>query len=160
MTPLFEERQRPPHGVTIFMLVLLLVAGVWGVYTSARLDRVLWDFFALLAFAVAAVMLVRMRTVVTPEYLRVTILPVPRRTFPIAEITRCEVITYRPVRDYGGWGWRWSRRGWAFTMRGNRGVMVHRTRRKSFLVGSQRPEELAAALHSAGNLRQGPPPEA
>ena len=150
--PVFEERQAPPLGWYAFGL--FAIGLVWALVISARLDELQWELLVLPGFAVV-VATIRMRTVVTRTHLRITIVPIPRKAVDVADVERCEPVTYRPLMHYGGWGWRWSpSRGWAYTMRGKRGVMIRRTNGKSFLVGSQRPEELAAAIES---VRQGRP---
>lgn len=155
MTPaLFEERQRPPRALTIAGLTVVAVAVAFALYASSRLDRMMWELFLVPVFAGVVNGLIRMTTYVAPDRLRVTIVPFPRKSWPVSEIASCEAVTYRPLVHYGGWGWKWSlRRGPAYTMRGNRGVMVRRTNGKQFLIGSQRPEELAAAIRS---VTQGP----
>ena len=57
-----------------------------------------------------------------------------------------EVRTYRPIRDYGGWGIRYGLGGKAYNVSGNRGVQLHLSSGRRLLIGSQRPEELANAL--------------
>ncbi|WFN33782.1 DUF6141 family protein [Methanogenium sp. S4BF] len=61
-------------------------------------------------------------------------------------IAAAESVSYRPLRDYGGWGIRWGKRGAAYMVSGNRGVCVSLSDGTSFLIGSQRADELAAAL--------------
>jgi hypothetical protein len=49
--------------------------------------------------------------------------------------------------EYGGWGLRYGGdNGWAYNARGNRGVQLVLQGEKRVLIGSQRPEELLAAL--------------
>jgi hypothetical protein len=67
----------------------------------------------------------------------------------LEDLVRYEVQTYRPVRDYGGWGIRWGRKGKAYNVSGNRGVQLEFSDGKQLLLGSQNPEELAGALDSA-----------
>ncbi len=56
-------------------------------------------------------------------------------------------MTYRPIADYGFWGIRAGRDGErALIARGNRGVRLELTDGTRLLIGSQRPEALAAAL--------------
>lgn len=151
MTPdvVFEERQRPPPAWYAFGTVAVALGVAWALWISVRLDELQWELLVLYGIAAVVVAVVRMRTVVTRTHLRITIAPFPRKTVDLADVERCEPTTYRPLVHYGGWGWRWSpSRGWAYTMRGNRGVMVHRRGGKAFLVGSQRPEQLAAAIES------------
>jgi hypothetical protein len=66
----------------------------------------------------------------------------------LAEIVHRETRTYRPILEYGGWGVRYSfvRKGWAYTVSGNRGVQLQLANGKRILVGSQRAEELARAI--------------
>lgn len=154
--PVFEERQRPPTAMFVFGAVVTAPALAFAIVASDRLGEVRWPLFFAPALAVAVFVLVRMSTTVTPSEVRMTMVPFPRKRWPVAELETCEVVTYRPLLHYGGWGWKWSRkRGPAYTMRGNRGVMVRRKDGKQFLIGSQRPEQLAAAIETA--IRQGPP---
>ena len=63
-------------------------------------------------------------------------------------ITGYRVITYRPIRDYGGWGLKCGPKGKAYNVSGNRGVELEFSDGKKLMLGSQRPEELASALEN------------
>ena len=65
------------------------------------------------------------------------------------EIRGYEACTYRPIKDYGGWGIRFGRKGKAYNVSGNRGVQLEFSNGKYLLIGSQKPEELAEALSAA-----------
>ena len=56
--------------------------------------------------------------------------------------------TYKPLREYGGWGIRCSftGKGKAYNVSGNKGVQLVLTNGKKLLIGSQKPDELAAAI--------------
>jgi hypothetical protein len=71
-----------------------------------------------------------------------------RRAIPLAEITHFEAKTYRPIRDYGGWGVRRGVAGMAYNVSGNRGVDLRLADGKSLLIGSQRPEEFVMVLQT------------
>jgi len=91
----------------------------------------------------------RMTTEVTPTDLRVWFgwIPTYRRIVPIDTIARIEVVTYRPLADYWGWGIRSGRDGEpVLNARGDRGVRLDLADGTRLLVGSQRPEALALAL--------------
>ena len=66
-----------------------------------------------------------------------------------------EVRTYSPIREYGGWGIRYGRKGKAYNVSGNRGLQLEFSDGKQLLIGSQRPEDLAEALNSAIGRKQG-----
>ena len=61
-------------------------------------------------------------------------------------VIKMEVVTYRPLRDYGGYGIRYGIGGKAYNVSGNRGVKLTYRGGKNLMIGSQRPEELAGAL--------------
>ena len=94
----------------------------------------------------------RMTTEVTPTDVRVWFgwIPTYRRMVPIGTIVRLEVVSYRPLADYGGWGVRTGRDGErVLNACGNRGVRLDLTDGSRLLIGSQRPEALALALERA-----------
>jgi hypothetical protein len=81
--------------------------------------------------------------------LHVRFFPLVKRDIPLEEIARWEARTYRPILEYGGWGIRCGWKGMAYNVSGNRGVQLEFTNGKRLLIGSQRPEELAAAISQA-----------
>ena len=88
-----------------------------------------------------------LRTEVRDEALYTRVFPLTRQhRFTWDEIRSCEARTYRPLIEYGGWGVRCGRGGKAYNVSGNRGVQLEFTNGKRLLIGSQRAEELAAAI--------------
>jgi hypothetical protein len=81
--------------------------------------------------------------------LHVRFIPLVKRDIPLDEIARWEARTYRPILEYGGWGIRCGWKGMAYNVSGNRGVQLQLANGKRLLIGSQRPEELAAAISQA-----------
>lgn len=74
------------------------------------------------------------------------------RYFPIKTIQSYEVLTYNPIRDYGGWGIRYGLKGTAYNTKGNKGVrfeFMEGNNVKKLMVGSQMPEKLSAAIDRA-----------
>jgi hypothetical protein len=70
----------------------------------------------------------------------------PERRITWEQIRRAEVFTYRPIKDYGGWGVRWAARGIVYNARGNQGVRMELASGERVLVGSQRTGELLRAI--------------
>lgn len=94
----------------------------------------------------------RMTTEVTPTDLRIWFgwVPTYRQAIFLSSVRRVEVVRYRPIADYGFWGVRRGPDGErVFHARGDRGVRLHLTDGSRILVGSQRPEELAAVIEKA-----------
>lgn len=73
------------------------------------------------------------------------------RRIALSEIGRTELVTYRPIEDYGGYGIRLTKRGRAYIASGDRGVRLTFAKGGKMLVGSQRPDELARAIAAASN---------
>ena len=70
--------------------------------------------------------------------------------FDFASITTSESVTYRPIRDYGGWGIRYGGPGKAYNVSGNKGALITFVGGKTLLIGSRHHEKLAAAIHPSG----------
>jgi hypothetical protein len=70
------------------------------------------------------------------------------RRIPLEDMAGFEARMYRPIREYGGWGIRFGRGGRAYNVSGNRGVRIDYANGKHILIGSQRADELAAAIGS------------
>jgi hypothetical protein len=124
---------------------------------AALLNHHTLDLGAAIAFCVGfplilVVGFLRMTTEVTPIDLRVWFgwIPTYRRSVPVATIVRLEVVTYRPLADYWGWGIRSGRDGErVLNARGDRGVRIDLADGTRLLIGSQRPEALALVLEQA-----------
>ncbi|WP_276301619.1 hypothetical protein [Halorussus lipolyticus] len=70
------------------------------------------------------------------------------KRIPLSDLADVQETGYSPMR-YGGWGIRWSPQGIAYTVSGKSGVRIERTGGKSMFVGSDRPDELVAAVQEA-----------
>lgn len=130
-----QQPVQPAGGHRLGLVELSVVAGV-----------------GLVLPALLVVGLLRMTTEVGPTDLRVWFgwIPTYRRVIPLGTIQRVEVVSYRPLIDYGGWGIRQGRDGIrVLNARGNRGVRIDLTDGTRFLIGSQHPEDLARALERA-----------
>ena len=68
------------------------------------------------------------------------------RRIPLEDLAGFGARTYRPIREYGGWGIRFGRRGRAYNVSGNRGVRIDYANGRHILIGSQRADELADAI--------------
>ena len=129
-----------------YLVVAHFVFGA-AVEASGELVVVVWVLAGVLlpALLVAA----RLVTEVAPRGLRLRFPPFVTREVPFAEIRRVQPPTYRPLREYGGWGIRWGRGGKrAYNVSGREGVEVELTDGRTVIVGSQRPDELAEAIRA------------
>jgi hypothetical protein len=55
----------------------------------------------------------------------------------------------KPLQEYGGWGIRNGKAGKAYNVRGDMGLQLEMNDNKKILIGSQKAEQLAAAISKA-----------
>jgi uncharacterized protein with PQ loop repeat len=67
--------------------------------------------------------------------------------FPFEAIKQATPVTYRPIRDYGGWGIRYGNKGKAYNVSGNEGVLLEFTKAKPILIGSQKSQDLSTVIN-------------
>jgi hypothetical protein len=97
-------------------------------------------------------------TEVAEDGVRVRFRPFPGRLIPWQEIEDAEVIRYRPLRDFGGWGVRWGRgQRRAYTVSGDTGVELTLRDGRRVVLGSHEPEQLHRALESGRSAGQQKP---
>ncbi len=68
------------------------------------------------------------------------------RTIAWDQIDHYEVIQYKPLIDYGGWGIRYGRGKKAYNIRGNKGLQIYMKTGKNLLIGTQKEKELEEFL--------------
>jgi hypothetical protein len=162
VTERFHESQT--FRATWLLVVVLLPTAVFGYAVVQQLvlgrpwgDRPMPDAALVATFAIFGLgvpclwVLLRLDTSVDEHGLSVRFRPFhlrPRR-YGFDRLARWEAVTYRPLLDYGGWGIRLGPKGWAFNVSGNRGVRLTFDDGRTLLIGSQRADELVAALDAA-----------
>ena len=102
-----------------------------------------------ITFGIAAMMwYARLITEVRSDGLYIRFVPFHRREIhiPFENIATVEACTYKPVKEYGGWGIRRGTKGKAYNVSGNLGVQLDFVDGKRLLIGSQNPEELTQAI--------------
>lgn len=146
MTHFREEQSFRQPWLMLLMAATILVSG-WACHNK-QVDAVTTSVVLVFPVAVCAWLLsTTLITEVRPEglYVRFKLLW-PERTIPYYQIVKVEAKRYRPILDYGGWGVRGIAPVKAFNVSGNRGVLLSMTNGQYLMIGSQRPDQLAAAL--------------
>ena len=105
--------------------------------------------FAISAAVVWLMLALTLVVEVRDDVLHVHLKPLKRRMVAYGDIVNVEAVRYRPIVEYGGWGLRRGRNGWAYNVSGNQGVRLDLRDGSDLLIGSQRFVELAAAIDKA-----------
>ena len=64
------------------------------------------------------------------------------------EIEEFEVVTYKPVVDYGGWGIRYGKKGRAYNVSGDKGLELILKNGRRLLIGTQKEQQLKDFLRN------------
>ncbi len=85
----------------------------------------------------------KLRTRFDADGIHYRMIPLHRKdqTIPWSEIDSVHVRKYSPIREYGGWGMRYSRNGRAYNVKGDQGIQVVKKNGKRILIGTQQPED-------------------
>ena len=154
----FHEEQKPGQMWTVVAIAAVALVLVVVLPQAAVLPiRVV---LLLLITLVVLVVLLAARLVVDVDREQITIrfrVIWPTRRIAIRDVRRAYVLKYRPIIDYGGYGVRLGLKGWAYNVSGNHGVLVETKNGSRLMIGSQRPNELEAAIERAKGELEGHP---
>ena len=144
--------------IWILVLALSLIA-VWGMVQQIALDKpfgsnpapdiVLVILVVVIGFGLPIFFYITNLTTEVRDdgvHFRFFPLHITFRKIGLEDINGFDVQTYRAIRDYGGWGIRYGRKGKAYNVSGNRGVQLQLSNGERILMGSQHPEEMAEAI--------------
>ncbi|MGC8739831.1 MAG: hypothetical protein ACP5QZ_06710 [Candidatus Sumerlaeaceae bacterium] len=123
------------------------VGGAVAIASTPGLPLAAKALLSLLVFsAFVFISSMRLETEVRTQGVYVRLRPFWWMRLNLRDCVSHEPVVYRPIRDYGGWGIRYTWKGRAYNARGNRGVRVNLRDGRHILLGSQKPEELDAAI--------------
>jgi len=164
----FYEEQRFPQvrmRVTLALPPIFLTAlAVWQVGFGHRIGRYpisnggITILSAMLWAVYIRLVTVRLSTEIGENEIRVRMKGFHRkRSIPLDAVRGVKVVTFDPVKDFGGYGIRATKSGVAMVARGNHGVRMEMKDGTMVVIGSQRAEALAAGITSARKrLREQP----
>jgi len=130
LTKIPSEQSSPE----VLPIILLIVAGV---FVPIAIAALFW--------------LLKLETEVRPDGLYIRYYPfhINFKKFTADDLSEYYARKYKPIREYGGWGIRYSfGKGKAYNVSGNKGVQLVFKSGKRLLIGSQRAEELEEAIRS------------
>ena len=95
--------------------------------------------------------LAELRVEVSENALKYQFFPFHIKVYEIrfADIDSFKELIYSSLKDYGGWGMKYSFSGTAYNVSGNKGVKIFLKNGKKVLFGTQKPYEFFEALNKA-----------
>lgn len=157
---LFHESQRVRQwwiwGILIGIDALIITGIVrqvilgkpFGDHPMSNLDLIITA--GLLLVLNISVVLLRLETFITTSaiYIRFSPFQSRLRRIPLDSVARIYLRTYRPVAEFGGWGYRYSLSGAgiAWNISGSQGIQLELKSGKKTLIGTSDPEGASAAI--------------
>lgn len=119
----------------------------WG--TNPAPDWLLWLIWLIFGIGFPiAFMIMRLVVEVSERELVIRYIPLAKRNVLLSDIEKVEARTYRPLREYGGWGVRGTAHHRAYNVWGNQGVEIKLHSGDTIMIGSQKASELALAIEA------------
>jgi hypothetical protein len=163
--PVYREVQQFRAWWLIALIALIALTGWVGFIQQIILgedfgdkpvpDVVIWIIWILIGIGVPIYFWrTRMIVEVYDDHIHIQHISIIRRDIAMNDIQSAEAVKYNPIRDYGGWGYRWwlGKNSVAYNVSGNEGVrLILRGAGRDILIGSQHAAELASAIQNAMN---------
>lgn len=149
----YEDRQWFPLWAFI-----LLVSPLAAYLMTTTIEGGLYK--QIFALAIPALLLLTLNLLalnirITHENIEINLgilFPMLKKGIPLEAIQETRCVSYRPLRDAGGWGYRWGRfEGQPcrfYTAQGNQGVLLV-TEDTWHIIGAKQPEALRQAIDAA-----------
>lgn len=176
----FTETQYFRQSIFIYLIALVAVAVLsifgYGIYTQIIVGKTLGNHpmsngglivatslvTLLLGLILTLFLTMKLETRIDREGIAYRFYPFIQKWERIdwEKIAHCEVITYNPIKDYGGWGIRYGHRGKAYNVRGNKGLLISFQSGKKLLIGTGKEQQLRTFLENIrpGNIDPGTEP--
>jgi hypothetical protein len=151
---LFKERQKVKnvywmilHTSFILLFTYTVVTNKYAPSMIAVLQE-LWSIMFTYIGISLLLYLLEIETVIRTHSITFRFTPFinRRKTFPLHELEQVAVRTYKPLREFGGWGFRIGLKGYAYTLSGNKGIQIKLSNGKQFLIGTLMADDAAKAV--------------
>ncbi len=146
----FEETQRID---TIWPITLMAVVSVinYIIYFYTQHTDISFFYGSIMSSAIVCSLLfiMRLHTKINEKAINYKLFPLHFKwqTILWSEVEKSEIRTFKPIKEYGGWGIRNSfTSGKAYIINGNTGLQLYMHKGKNILIGTKEEEKLQSFL--------------
>tara|TARA_B100001750_G_C15188160_1_gene437481 strand:+ start:78 stop:551 length:474 start_codon:yes stop_codon:yes gene_type:complete len=132
--------------------IVLLGSGIFSlgiIYATGELGYGLLMIFTLLyGLIVGFIYVHKLTTCIDKTGLSFRFFPYhwSARKYEFKNILSYEVIIYKPLRDYGGWGIRFGKGERVYNVKGNKGIRIRFIDGKKIMLGTQKSDDFIRAM--------------
>jgi hypothetical protein len=145
----FTEVQRIDSIWPLAILTITLVFN-WVLYFVTGYKTLDFFYGSMLSIAILCTFftVVKLHTKINSSGIQYKFFPFHLKWQSISwtEIEKSEIRSYKPIREYGGWGLRYGKQGKAYTIKGKTGLQLYLKTGRNILIGTNESEALAQVL--------------
>lgn len=149
----FQESQKMNQGLRILVIVAMIPGLI--ITGKALIDsyetETLVAFMAILFIAVLVYFIIvegKAETRIDTQGIHYKYWPFVRswKMIPWGDIRKVEVKSINPLTDFGGWGYRWGRKGKGIILSGNRAIVILKKEGKDFVLTTRQEQGVLREL--------------
>lgn len=141
----FKEEQSADTLWPLLILAVTLV-GNWVLYFYFRYEDLMFFYVSFISALIlsAFIGLQRLSVKIDKNTLQYKMRPFHFKWQSVSfdELSSCDVRSFSPLKEYGGWGKRHGKSGAALTIKGNQGLQLIFKNGHKLLLGTQNAEQL------------------
>jgi hypothetical protein len=144
----FIESQKVKQA---WIIVLMITVTIFSIINYVQMPATFSSIAPLIIIFVANLILIalKLNTKINKQGIYFQLFPFQFKYNEISwnDVLTIEVRKYKPIREYGGWGYRFSfKNGKAYNISGNMGLQIVLKNGDKILIGTQKPDELMEFL--------------
>ena len=139
--------------IPLFALVIPLLLKIEKIMASKNLSDLLIPLL-ILSLVYFFIFSIKLKTKIDEKGVHYQFFPFHSKLklIPWNELEQCFCRTYRPLSEFGGWGYRVNfRNGRALNIKGNWGIQLVFSNGKKLLLGTQKPNDVKRILENYNN---------
>lgn len=125
----------------------IILGEPWGSKPAPNLILILVFLFVIgIAVFIGSI---KLKTTISHDGIKAHFTPLAKKEIHWEEINEITIAKYKPLKDYGGWGVRYSfKKGKAYTTSGNQGIKIETKDGEKILIGTRKPNEAKKVISS------------
>ena len=139
--------------IPIFSIVLPLLLNTEKIFSNKDLSNILIPL-VIIILVYSFILSIQLKTRIDEKGIYYQFFPIrlKLKLVPWNDLDECYCRSYRPIREFGGWGYRTnSSNGKALNIRGKWGVQLVFNNGKKLLLGTQKQEDVKRILETYHN---------
>jgi hypothetical protein len=146
----FIESQKVKQA---WIIVLMITVTIFSIINYVQMPATFSSIAPLVIIFIANLILIalKLNTKINKQGIYFQLFPFQFKYNEISwnDVLTIEVRKYKPIREYGGWGYRFSfKNGKAYNISGNMGLQIVLKNGDKILIGTQKPDELMEFLNN------------